>query len=328
MPSYLSSGFIRWKASAFALRLTVLALVALGAMACATTRTSTFYERNLGDFLSEGDRYYHAGMYQRALSQYSSFVFASPARNERFIYARYRMGLCHFFLDEFTDAALIMEEILEYSPNYDKANEAREVLRKSREQIALRRETQEREQSELQRELQRFEALANEQPDIAEYRVQLGDLYWSLGRYEDAVSQYQAAARLDPSQLETDRFRQRVRMDRDGDLVVRNPLLNPESAGPVQLRYVRLEPFYRSNWLGEQEFLRLTGEVHNNGVRDVRNVQVQASIRDFYGNLQGAQTANLGRIQAGARRPFVMQFSGHSAHGLDIRPEVNIYYDE
>ena len=307
-----------------------LSLLLIFMIGCTTASgPSDFYQRNVNDFVREGDQFFKEGNYQRALSLYSSYIFTAAAQTEEFYQVRYRMGLCHFFLEEYGDAEVIMQEILQAKPDFTFADKAREIMNKSQEKLAQASQQREQEQKNYERDIAKLEALIEENPEEAGYHAQLGDLYWQTARYSEAVEQYEKAAQIDPRYLQTDRYRERVRIDQSGDYQVRNPLLRDQSQSDrVVIQNHNLQVFERENWLGTQEFVRITGEVINTGVRDVSNVQIEGTIFDFFERIQGTKVIDLGALPAGIRRPFSMTFTDYNPIGVDLQYDLRVYYQD
>ncbi len=298
--------------------------------ACVTTGGSIQANYTKVSLLGEADRFFEKGQYKTALLKYSGYVLSPyPNKDKKDLpYARYQMALCQFLLGQYADSRATLTTLTKENPSSYR-QEAEELMAKINEKIQAHDQTLAHKQDELLQEIQKIEQFAAQNPNSAEYHFQLGDLYWKAGRLADAIKEYEKAAKLDPAYLEKNTIRERVRITGAGEFTARESLPGVTPPGPVRVVGARIERVERENWLGKTETLRLSGQVENQGLYDVTNVQVEATIYDFYDTVQGTKTIAIGALQAGQKRPFSVIFDEFSELAIDINKfTTQVYYDE
>jgi len=143
------------------------------------------------------------------------------------------------------------------------------------------------------------------------------------------IQEYKKAVESDPTLLKGDTLRNRVRITRDGEYTLRDPMLDLAQAGDVIVEDARIDRVTRSNWLGESETLRVTGYVVNNGVRDVGNVQIEVTIKDIWDAIQGTRVLHIGELHAGSKKPFMIRMDEFTGASQDIKNIYTVvYYDK
>ncbi len=279
--------------------------------------------------LQDADNYFGREQYKTALLKYSGYVYSPFPNKTEVHYARYKLGLCQYFLSQYHEAKKTLDALLEYAPNFEYRSEAKEILAQCDLKIENRKQEQAEKWNELQQTVQKTEQYLEQNPDSAEGHFQLGGLYWRAGQIQDALRQYERAAQLDSNYLSKGELRDRVRITDKGEFRPRTPLLEFDRERTVVVRNAKLARVEREDWLGEYHAMRLSGEVENKGLRDVRGVQVELSIYDFFGTVQDAKVVYIGNLRAGGRRPFTALFTQYSGMGYSIsKYTAEVYYDE
>ncbi len=309
----------------------LLVLAGLLVTGCMTTGGSIQADYTRISQIEEADRLFEKGQYKTALLKYSGYVLSPyhPDKDKKNLpYARYQMALCQFLLGQYADSRVSLTTLMKENPG-SYSREADELLAKINEKIKVHDQALAQKQDELQQEIMKVEQFAVRNPNSADYHFQLGDLYWKAGRREDAIQEYEKAAKLDPAYLEKNTIRERVRITAQGEFKVRDSVPGITPPGPVRVTGARIERVVRDNWLGKTETLRLSGQVENQGLYDVANVQVEATIYDFFDTIQGTKTIAIGTLRAGQKRPFSVIFDEFSELAIDINKfTTQVYYDE
>jgi tetratricopeptide (TPR) repeat protein len=305
------------------MRLALIVSAALFLAACTTTGhspKSIRIDRHMERSVSDADRYFEQGQYRTAMLKYSGIVYAKDSDQGDVPYSRYKLGLCHYFLGQYSEALKTLTTFTDQYPDHPRTNEAKEIIEicekkldEKNLQIAERR-------SDLLKEIQRYEEWIVREPTRAEFHYHLADLYWAAGRFRESVSYYEQAAVLQPEYLQQSTLRNRVRIDPSGHFTLREPLLDLlEGDGPVRVKNAKLDRVKRSDWLGEYELLRVSGMVENRGMQDVRNVQIEVTIYDFFDAIQDTRMVNVGALRAGGTRNFSVLMDQFSGAAVDIR---------
>lgn len=279
--------------------------------------------------LQEADNHFDRGQYQTALLKYSGYIYSPFPNKIEIEYARYKLGLCQFFLGQYHEAHDTLLNLLKNSPNFQYQAEANEILARCVQKVEIRNQEKSKQLVELQQTIQKTEQYVAQNADSAEAHYRLGGLYWNAGRISDAITAYERATQLDRNYLAKSDIRERVRITGQGEFRPRTPLLEFDRERPVVVTNANLDRVEREDWLGQYHALRLSGEVENRGLRDVRNVQIEVSIYDFFGTVQDAKVVYIGNLRAGGRRPFTALFTEYSGQGYNIsKYKAEVYYDE
>lgn len=283
--------------------------------------------------LQEADKLYEKGQIKTALLKYSSYVNAPfPNKNQKYIdYARFQLANCYYQLGQYQDARHHLSVLLNSKTDTEYKEPASQLLALSNEKIDQENRAISEEWNNLLRQISEMEELVKENPDSAEVHFKLADLYWRAGNYQQALDAYKKTLMLNPDYQTKSVMRDRIRITENGEIKMRDSLLTPEDSKPVKVVGVRREVFNRSDYLGQYEYLRLSGFVENQGLYDVRNVKVEVSIFDFFNKVLSTKTIHIGNLKAGQKRPFAFLFNELDFSGLagDISKwTADVYYDE
>ena len=280
--------------------------------------------------LQEADNLFDHEKYQTALLKYSSYVLSPFPNKKHEDYAYYKLALCYYLLGHYYDAQKTADTLLKTYPDYEYNDQAKDLLAKSDHKINERKLAFTEQWNELLKEIEKTTQLVSQNPDSAELQFKLGDLYWDASKHGDAVKQYEKAAQLDKSYLDKSNLRSRVRIDKNGEFLIRDPLFqNIDKPSPVRVTRLRRDRITREDWLGEYEALRLSGYVENDGLYDVLNVQVNIAIYDFFDTIQETKLVNIGDLRGGGQRPFTVMFNQYRDLAIDImKYTTEVFYDE
>ncbi|MBN2329202.1 MAG: tetratricopeptide repeat protein [Candidatus Omnitrophica bacterium] len=314
----------------FAIFFSLTPILLLTAGCTATTGGSIRANYTKVSQIQEADKFFEKGQYQTALLKYSSYVYA-PFPNKKFEdYAVYKMGLCQFLLNQYHDAQKTINLLQSKYPGFEYMQQANDLKMRTEEKINSNNKLLAQKWSDLQKDISKTEQLAAQNPQNPDYTFQLGDLYWDAGRFDDALKQYEAAAKLDKSFLEKKTLRSRIRITTDGEFRLRDPLYeNIQKSSPIKVVDMRRDRIEREDWLGTYESIRLSGYVKNDGLYDVTNVNIEVAIYDFFDTIQETKIVSIGDLRAGAQRPFSVLFNQYRGLGIDItKYTTEVFYDE
>jgi tetratricopeptide (TPR) repeat protein len=296
---------------------------------CTTTPANSSLVTTSKDFMIEADEYFKRGQYKTALVKYSSYVYSPFSDKKNIDYARYRLGLCHYLLGQYGESKETLRSLLEESANFSMADEARELVKKSEIQIQTAQDDLDQSRRAIELKIAQLEQKVQSQPNSGQTHYQLADLYWDAGLFTQSIQEYKKAVESDPALLKGDTLRNRVRITRDGEYKLRDPMLDLTQTGDVIVEDARIDRVTRSNWLGESETLRVTGYVVNNGVRDVGNVQIEVTIKDIWDAIQGTRVLHIGELHAGSKKPFMIRMDEFTGASQDIKNiHTVVYYDK
>ncbi|MBD3267473.1 tetratricopeptide repeat protein [bacterium] len=279
--------------------------------------------------LEEADQYFDRGQYKTALVKYSSYIYAPFPNQTKLDHARYRMALCHYKLEQYAEAHESFYVLLKERPDFAQADEAKIFLEESKEKVKKRQEKLKERREELDFQIVQLKELLKKDPENAEYHYKLANSFWEVGLIKEAVEQYELAATLNQNYLQKETLRRRIRIKDSGEFAVRDPNLDFAKDDTVVVEHVNKKIVRKGDWLGERDYVRISGFVRNKGLRNVRNVSVEVTIYDFNNNVQDIEIYRIGRLRAGDRREFAVTMDEFTGWAEDVRDYgITVYYDE
>jgi tetratricopeptide (TPR) repeat protein len=251
-----------------------------------------------------------AGEYSAALPRLLTLT-SEQAQSHAGIEAHFYLGQVYFQLGEYWEAQEQFKAYLAKAPGGA-------YVEKSQEFIDAMAATVENEY-ETPEEL--AEALATAQTDagLAESdmarQLNLADLHWRSGHYDDAGRIYEFLLSRYP-QLATDMIvRSRMERTPTGSYVV----LTPQEVARRQAEAEPLLIFNTTTFRSGRDtiygrafkeiYYTVSGNVLNRSEQPLRNVQVTISIHGFGSTIYDVQTVQIGTLNPGDIRPFSVRFS-------------------
>ncbi len=268
--------------------------------------------------------------YKAALAKFSSYVYAPFPQKDQLASARYHMGLCHYFLHQFPEAAESMNILLQKHPQFDMAEEANEILTISRSKVQSAKQKQQTEALDLNHKIASLEDQIEQSPRSAQLHFQLGNHYWEAGEYQTAALHYEHAIQLNPEYEQNETVRGRVFYNNQNLLTPHDPVKKYQDADQViRITNINHSVRTREDWLGRRESIRVSGAAENRSLRTVHNVAVEITLVDFFGEIQDSQLVRLGSIRPNETRSFstlMNQFSGSA--NSNFRVKTQAIFDE
>ncbi|MFA7691300.1 MAG: tetratricopeptide repeat protein [Candidatus Hydrogenedentes bacterium] len=258
--------------------------------------------------LSAAKRMMKAGEYSTAIPRLTQIISKYPGSSAG-VEARYHLGDAYFNLGAYSDALRCIQEYLDLAPQGDYVESSQALIGKMTDTAAQATPT------EQEAQIAALEAAIAEEPDNMVPRLELAELLWSLGSYQEAGAVYTELLRRWPK-LESDVVvRQRIQRDETGQLVV----LTPEE---VERQYREAEPLkiynvssFRSGrfetWpaTASERYYNVTGQAVNQGTRPLNDVRVVVTIYGLGQMVFDTKTVVLGSLRPGEVRAFSAQFS-------------------
>jgi len=282
--------------------------------------------------IQEAEEQFERGAYQQALLKYTAYLYSPHVSKPNEALALYKMGYCQFFLKNYRDASQTFQRFLADFPNDPRAAEVEELLGKTKEyQRQERQRSRERVEAAV-REIVNLKQATEADPQDAEKQFQLGESYWKMGQFDDALKAYEKAIELNPRYLEHPSIRKRLIVSDDASLALRPSPVTPKKDGPIRVRNVETKHVKRADFWGvhpTENVYVVSGEVINVGDRTCTNVQVEVTIFDFYENVMDTRMVRIGTMRPGQRRHFVAELNRFAGDPLDIRRyETQVFYEE
>lgn len=263
-------------------------------------------------------RMIRAGEYSLAIPRLMNIVSKHP-KTTAGMEARYFLGLTYYHLGGYRDALDNFSDYLEMAPDGKYTDVTREYVAKLADETSSRYQTMQ----QLENRIVEVSAQARLEPEVLAHQLELADLYWKTGQYDDASGIYLKVLAQWP-QLETDStIRRRMERGPDGKYTVLTPV-------EVERRYAEAEPlvvfnthsFRSGSGEGSSSYLsrrtvryrtsdqyHVTGQVLNRSNETLNDVQVMVTIYGFGAMIYDTQTFKIGRMRSGDKRAFSVRFN-------------------
>ncbi len=249
----------------------------------------------------------HHGEYGGVVPRLHHAISKYPRLDEA-LEARFLLGVSYYELSSYRDAAEMFRDYLRMAPEGEFAEKSREYLSRIADEYERRYDTAE----ELDRKLQDVLETVSEDPDDIEQRLELADVLWRRGDYENAGKVYKSIVEERPDFADDATVASRVDFDADGEMVLKTPR-------EVQRRQVESEPLaitnvnsYRSGRdliTREHRHYVVTGQAVNRSDSVLRGVRVDVTIYGFGNVVYDTNTVNIGQLNPGEQRAFSVKFS-------------------
>jgi tetratricopeptide (TPR) repeat protein len=287
------------------LKASLLGVVALILVACAHLSNPT-----LQTDLRSADQSLQDKQYGVAVTKYLALLGGlDPGPTHAAVL--FRLAVCYYSLNSYYDARQSFESYLKLYPEGNDADRSSRYL----EKIRLEYNTKEEQyQAEIQKETKRIselKALAEKNFQDARYHFELGNAYWDLAQYQEAVKEYFRAIELDRSYGQNALIKSRLIFDLEGNIVPFAPRERIElerEKNPILIYNTfasRARDWYRS----QQNIYIVTGQVKNQSTKPVLNLCVEVTLFNTYGNILDVKTTYLGNIFPQEIRSFRVDFS-------------------
>ncbi|MFP4191189.1 MAG: tetratricopeptide repeat protein [Candidatus Hydrogenedentota bacterium] len=223
--------------------------------------------------------------------------------------ARYLLGQSYYGISNYRDAAKMLREYLQVAPDSPRAAEARRLMTQIEEEYEATFPSSE----ELDERIAEVRADVEDNPGDVSKKLELADLLWRKGDYEEAGEIYEEVVAENPSYAEQSPISKRVEVQPEGELALLTP-------AEVQQREVEDRPLVITNvesfrpsasrdlFTREHRHYVVSGQALNRSDRTLNGVQVRVTIYGFGNVVYDTETVNIGRLGAGERRPFSVRF--------------------
>ena len=290
------------------LRSPFLGLLVVVLVACAHLTNPTL-QRDL----RSADKSFHNKQYGIAVTKYLSLLEGlDPGTTHASVL--FRLAECYYNLNSYYDARQSFESYLKLYPDREDADRSRRYLEK------IRREYDKREaqyQAGIQKEMERIselKALVEKNFQNARYHFELGNAYWNLAQYQEAVKEYFQAIELDRSYKQNALIKSRLIFDLEGNVIPFTPRERIElerEKEPIVIYNTfgaRARDWYRS----QQNKYIVTGQAKNQSTRPVLNLRIEVTLVNTYGNVLDVKTTYLGNVFPQEVRSFRADFANIS----------------
>ena len=268
------------------IRVPVVMVLAITLSGC--TRQPLFMREQAADELLSAEKALTDGQYALARMKFMMVLEDHPESET----ARFGLGVSHFRLGAYDNADRHFARYLDNFPKGMYAAESVYYLSEI-EKIRLAR------QKELERQVEKrleqavaAQSAVKADPDNPRLRVELGNAYWNMDRYEDAAAEYVKAVELDGRYRADADVRSRVEFGPGGRVVVLTPReldRRDREENPVVLTNDNGYRAGRNPFDFQYSWYIVSGQVRKRSTRRVRGVAVDVTVFDLSGQVLDAR---------------------------------------
>lgn len=258
--------------------------------------------------LAVATRMVQAGEFSLVIPRLQQIITKYPG-DPKAVEARYYLGQSYYSVGAYNDALNYLNEYIELAP--DGANAA-----KGREIISLLTEgKKDASPALLDTQISELKTKIGGDPENMALQLELANLYWENGRYEEAGPVYAELLRRWPMLADDLAVRRRIESDANGQITVLTPT-------EVERRHRETEPLFIYNtsgfksgrfegWpaTGHQRYYNVTGQAVNQSQNPINGVNIIVTIYGSGYMVYDTKTVNIGSLRPGETRAFSVQFS-------------------
>lgn len=287
---------IRWLRSAL-----LLAAVALGGCA-------TFTELQMQPQVRRANAAFEEGNYALAATLFESLGERHPALPEREEF-KIRQGIALYTLGSYHDARNAFLSYMKLFPVGTRREEAQIYLEKI--EVLLSPDSPELKAAidKAKKDLDALQQLHLRNPYTPDVDLAIGNLYYEMGNYEEAMRYYYEGLTIDAAYREKKLIRDRLILDEQG----RPHPLTPEELERIERdgqplvvfqtqQYLAREPYTFSN--GQNRFFNVTGLVRNQSSRYLSQTSVEVRFLNSSQQVMDVAIVPLGAMGPGEVRAF------------------------
>ncbi len=231
-------------------------------------------------------------------------------RNAAAAEARYLLGHAYYGTSNYRDAAENFHKYLEVAPAGEHAEEAQRLITQIQEEY----EAVFPSPQQFEERLREARAAVEQNPGDLEKKLELADVLWRKGDYEQAGEVYEEVLDQDPGYAEDSTVSRRVEIGPGGRLTLLTPAeVQRREIEERPLVITNLESFRPSSsrdlFTRQHRHYVVSGQAVNRGETTLNGVRVQVTIYGFGDVVYDTDTVNIGRLRPGERRPFSVRFS-------------------
>ncbi|MBX7257590.1 MAG: FxLYD domain-containing protein [Candidatus Hydrogenedentes bacterium] len=222
--------------------------------------------------------------------------------------ARYLLAVTYKEVKSYRDAIDVLNEYLRIAPEGPRAKECKKLASSLSEEYEQKYWTEEK----LEARIDELSKALQKDPQSVDLQLELADLLWKRGDYQNAGTMYARVAQEHPEKANDPLLTSRIEIMPSGQYLVLTP-------GEVQRRAVEKQPLVVINLAsfrsGEDLFTRqplyysVTGQAVNRSDSVLYGVQVMVTLYGFGNVVYDTTTANIGRLNPGESRAFSVRFS-------------------
>lgn len=255
--------------------------------------------------LSAAQRMVKAGEYSSAVPRLEHIIQKYP-NDIAGIEARFFLGKAYYSISAFSDALRLLNEYLALMPEGPYAEEALVLTGRLQNPQDL---------SEVDKRISELRKISLETPEELAPKLELADLLWTSGRYEEALPIYEDLLKRWPG-LKSDMIvRQRIAFDASGTILALTPdEIDRRNREEEPLKLYNISAFKSGRYEGwpataKEKYYNVSGIAVNQSDQPLDDVYVTITIYGLGQMVYETQRVYLGTLPPGEKRPFSAQFS-------------------
>ncbi len=304
----------------------------LGLISACSTSSSGRYESGSNSFdapaprqpLAEAEQLIESGNPAAAVGRLQEIILRYPGTREA-ADAQYLLGLSYENLGGTKDAITAYDGYLDIAPQGEWAD----ASRISRDRLRHQYEASFPSPDQIDQEITALRTQQQADPTSVDTKLQLADMLWTRGQYDDAAKAYVEVARANSGFAKSDHFRTRVELHQDGSYTVLTPteVIRREAArNPIQVINTNSFGAIRDSFTQVPRFFVVTGQVVNRGESVIYGVNVNITLYGFGSQIYDVGTAQLGDMNPGEIRAFSQRFSNFRELNSIDRYETSVSF--
>lgn len=283
------------------------------ATATPVTKNRLLEEGSADKQVEEARRMIEAGDYNVVIPRLLQVIQKYPY-SDASMDARYWLAVTYYNIKSYRDAINLFEEYLHSSPHGRYAEESAQRIAELRKEYTQEFGSPE----QLDTKIGELWEKVKQEPANYKLKWELADLLWKRGDYDMAGELYANIIEKYPTYATDVRLKDRIEFKPDGSYT----LLTPEEK---EKRAIEQEPLVITNlndfragtdvgaaersYYRQQNYYVVTGQAHNRGDSVLYGVQVNVTVYGFGNMIYDTSTVNIGRLNPGESRAFVVRSS-------------------
>jgi len=253
----------------------------------------------------EGDAGDNTTVIPRLLETISKYPSTKAAAD-----AHYWLGVAYYDIGGYRDAIALFNEYLRLAPQGEYAAKCATIVAQATSEYDEKFPSPEK----LDEAIKGATAQANADPGSIELSMQLAELFWKRGNYDEVGAIYKKIVGQDPAYAKNEVIKNRIEFLPNNEQMVLTPAEVQRRQAEAQPLAIINQSSFRS---GEDLFTRtsryysVSGQVVNRSGSVLNGVQVIVTIYRFGNVVLDTTTATIGRLNAGEIRAFSVRLSNY-----------------
>ena len=258
--------------------------------------------------LALAKRMVQAGEFSLVIPRLQQIISKYPGDSAS-VEARYYLGKSYYSVGAFNDALRYLNQYIDLAPEGEFAPSGREIV------AQLTNTAQERTPTELESQATTLQKKIDDNPENMAIRLELANLYWEQGQYDNAGGVYEELLQRWPLLADDLVVKRRVERNENGQITILTPLeveRRHRESNPLLIYNVSAFKSGRfEGWpsTAHQRYYNVTGQATNQSEHLLQDVKIITTIYGVGHMVYDTKTVTLGVLRPGEVRAFSVQFS-------------------